>query len=180
MCRLKRDVLGRQHRMWCRSLMGAGGHSDYGHRHFSCRAPAITEAVPTCPTKAALTLNPPATGGPVSQYQVTLCPTSGGTCVKATCPTINCLVPGLTPDTQYTATAVAIQNGKPSATSAPADVTTPAANAPALTSADPTSSTTATLTADPPQGVAFTSVSSDARLCTVCLWARHVIHCFQM
>ena len=112
----------------------------------------------TSPTTAAVTLNPPTTGGPVSSYTVIMCPAGGGTCVSSTCPTINCLVPGLTPNTKYATTAVATQGGKPSAPSAPVPVTTPALAAPALTSAAPTSPTTATVTADPPTGVTFTSV----------------------
>ena len=100
-----------------------------------------------------MTLNPPTTGGPVSSYTVIMCPAGGGTCVSSTCPTINCLVPGLTPNTKYATTAVATQGGKPSAPSAPV-----ALAAPALTSAAPTSPTTATVTADPPTGVTFTSV----------------------
>ena len=124
----------------------------------TCRSPITATAVATSPTTAAVTLNPPSTGGPVSSYTVTMCSTAGGACVTAACPTINCLVPGLTPNTQYSTTAVATQSGKPSAPSEPVSVTTPPTAAPALTSATPTSPTTAIVTADPPAGTTFKSV----------------------
>ena len=124
----------------------------------TCRSPFTATAVATSPTTAAVTLNPPSTGGPISSYTVTMCPNAFGVCVIAACPTINCLVPGLTANTQYSTTAVANQNGKPSAPSAPVSVTTPPTAAPALTSAAPTSPTTATLTANPPAGTTFKSV----------------------
>ena len=115
------------------------------------------DANPTSPTSAEVALNPPANAGPVEYYNITLCPVGGGTCVNATCPTINCPVPGLAPETTYTVTANAIIAGQPVPASNTAEVTTPPTGAPTLTSADDTSSTTGYATATPPPGVNFTS-----------------------
>ena len=99
-------------------------------------------------------------GGPVSSYVVTLTPVaSSDASVTTTCPTINCLVTGLTPGAAYAATAVAIQGGVASAASVPLLVTPPAATAAALNGAEPTSPTTLAVSVDPPAGITFTSVS---------------------
>lgn len=127
------------------------------------------DAVPTSPTTAEVQLNPPATGGPVDSYKVTLCPQPSGTCVTATCPTADCEVPGLTPGTTYDVTAEAIVGGKPVPVSNSAEVTTPVLGAPALTSAVDTSSTTGHATAEPPPGVTFTQVWGMGRVVGVSL-----------
>ena len=116
------------------------------------------EAVPTSPTTGDVTLNPPPTGGPVDMYEVTLCPISGGPCMVETCPTIQCPVDGLTPNTPYQVTAVPIVDGVRLPQTNPVEMTTPPLGAPTLTSAQDTSPTTGTATADPPPGVTFTSV----------------------
>lgn len=120
------------------------------------------DASPTSPTAATVQLQPPASGGPVDSYQVSLCPAAGGACVNATCPTTTCPVTGLKPDTTYTATAVAVVGGKPRPVSNAVDVSTPPAGAPTLTDATATSGTTATATATPPMGTNFTLVSGQA------------------
>ena len=129
-----------------------------------CSAPSIVDANPTSPTSAEVTLNPPANAGPVDSYQVSMCPTTGGSCVTATCKTTVCEVAGLKPGTTYDVTADAIIAGKPVPTSNTAEVTTPPAGAPTLTSADDTSSTTAQATAEPPApaGVTFTQYTFTA------------------
>ena len=50
---------------------------------------------------------------PPTSYVVTVCPTGGGACLTAICPTIDCSVPGMTPGVDYTTSAVAtVQNSK--------------------------------------------------------------------
>ena len=129
----------------------------------SSRAPSIVDAVPTSPTTATVTINPPTGGGAVDFYQVTACPTTGGSCVTATCDTVICTVPGLAPNTPYTVTANAIVDGKPVPTSNKVELTTPQAGAPALTTADDTSPTTASVVAEAPAGAIFTQYAFTAK-----------------
>lgn len=131
-------------------------------------SPIIAAADPQSPTTATVVLNPPATGGPVKEYEVTVCLVSDPTtCVTETCPTTNCPVDGLTPGETYTVTAVAVL---PDGTRVPASnevpLTMPQANAPTLTSAVDTSSTTGTATAAPPPGTTYDQV---------CVWVGVVV-----
>jgi len=65
----------------------------------------------TSPTTANVVVTPPA-GGPWEKYELTLCPVGGP---LSGCKTLNCTTPsscpvtGLTPDTSYLTTAVAIK-----------------------------------------------------------------------
>ena len=113
-----------------------------------------------------MVLNPPANATrPVDAYIVTLCPTSGGACINATCPTSHCPVGGLQLGTTYDVTAVAIINGVPTPPSNSEEMTTPRSDAPALTGADDTGPTTATASATPPPNTAYTSVGGVAHAC---------------
>lgn len=113
-----------------------------------------------------VTLNPPVNStSPVDYYTVKVCPTSGGTCVTKNCTTTVCPIDGLQPNTPYTVTAEAVIGGKPVPASNTDSLTTPAAGAPTLTSAQDTSSTTGTATVAPPPGVTYTAVRQHA-----CRW----------
>ena len=123
------------------------------------RSPIIASADPASPTTANVLLNPPTTGGPVSLYDVRLCPTAGGgRCVPATSPSINCPVPGLTPGATYRASALAVVDGKRVPASNMLLLTMPDANSPTLVSAVDTSGYTGQAVAQPPPGSNFTQV----------------------
>ena len=138
-------------------------HTRSGFCHLPRSAPSIVDATPTSPTSVEVTLNPPTNAGPVDSYEVKVCPTTGGDCVVTTCKTAVCTVPGLQPNTPYTVTADAIIDGQRVPTSNTAEVTTPQAGAPALTSVADTSITTAKATAEPPAGATFTQYTFTAK-----------------
>jgi len=111
----------------------------------------------TSPTTANVVVTPP-TGGPWEKYEVKLCPVGGPAsgCVTVTCTTpSSCPVTGLTPETSYVTTAVAI---KPDGTRSPPSnediFTTP--GMPILTSAEAYGPTTGQATAAGPAGVTYT------------------------
>ena len=124
------------------------------------RSPVIAAAYPTFPTTANILLNPPATGGPVSSYEVKLCPNppASGACITAATPTVSCPVTGLTPSATYIVSAVALVGGKRVPASNTLPLTMPGPDAPTLISAMDTSSTTGVATAAPPPGVSYIQV----------------------
>jgi hypothetical protein len=124
-----------------------------------CRSPVIAAADPTSPTTASVLLNPPTSGGPVTSYNVQLCPAAGNErCVTATCPKVNCPITGLTPGTIYHVSAVAVVGGKRVPASNTLMLTMPDANSPTLISAVDTSGYTGEAVAAPPPGAKFTQV----------------------
>lgn len=126
----------------------------------ACRSPVIASKEPTSPTTAAILLNPPASGGVVTSYEVKLCPSapSTGPCLTKSCPTASCSVTGLTPDTTYRVSAAAVVGGIRVPASNTLPLTMPAADSPTLTSAVDTSARTATTTAAAPPGATYTQV----------------------
>lgn len=78
---------------------------------------------PTSPDSADILLTPPALGGPWARYDVEVCPTAGpsSACIQKRCPAVaapattttcsfgDSQTPALTQQTEYTATAVAVQ-----------------------------------------------------------------------
>ena len=126
----------------------------------ACRAPVIVSAQPTSPTTAAILLNPPAAGGPVTSYEVKLCPSAPATgpCITKSCPTASCSVTGLTPGATYIVSAAAVVGGVRVPASNTLPLTMPAADRPTLISAVDTSATTANTTAAPPRGATYTQV----------------------
>jgi hypothetical protein len=125
------------------------------------RSPVIAAANPTSPTTANILLNPPTTGGPVSLYDVRLCPLAGGgRCVSATSPTINCRATGLTSGATYRVSALAVVGGKRVPASNMLVLTMPDTNSPTLISAVDTSGYTGQAVAAPPPGTTFIQVCS--------------------
>lgn len=79
--------------------------------------PEVT-AAPTGPNSAAISVTPPAVGGPCSSYELSICPVANtpGGCIPKTCgPPVNnpgatsCPVDGLTASTDYTAAATCVK-----------------------------------------------------------------------
>ena len=126
----------------------------------ACRSPIIAIADPTSPTAANILLNPPTTGGPVTSYEVKLCPAppASGACVSRSCPTISCPVTGLTPGASYIVSAEAIVGGTRVPASNTLLLVMPENNTPTLISATATGSTTGAATAAAPPGVTYTQV----------------------
>ena len=127
---------------------------------FACRSPIIADARPTSPTAADILLNPTTTGGPVSSYEVKLCPNAPATgpCATITCPTVECPVSRLIPGTDYTVSAVAVVGGNRVPASNTLQLAMPDSNTPTLTSVVDTSSTTGAATAAAPPGATYTQV----------------------
>lgn len=91
-------------------------------------APTLIAADSTGPTQGKLATVPPKSGGPWKSYTFTSVPRDGGAPVIATCPTLDCMVEGLTPATAYDVTIVAFsQSGKKSPASNSLSMVTPAA-----------------------------------------------------
>jgi len=118
------------------------------------------DATPKSTTTADIAITPPP-GGPWQSYDLTVCPIGGpqSGCKTQTCPagttTTTCLVTGLTPETTYVATAVAI---KPDGTRSPPsneDTFTTLAE-PILTSAESFGPTTGQATATGPADANYT------------------------
>ena len=130
-----------------------------------CRSPVIAAASPTSPRTADILLNPPATGGPVTSYEVKLCPNppASAACISATCPTVSCPVTGLTPGATYTVSAVALVGGTRVPASNTLQLAMPDANSPTLTSAVDVSSTTGAAIAAPPPSATYTQVQGVQR-----------------
>ena len=123
------------------------------------RSPVIAAANPTSLTTANILLNPPTTGGPVTLYDVRLCPLAGGgRCVSAASPTINCAATGLTPGATYRVSALAVVGGRRVPASNMLVLTMPDANSPILISAVDTSGYTGQAVAAPLPGTNFIQV----------------------
>jgi chitodextrinase len=90
------------------------------------------QGVAASPKSARIQITPPqalpASGSPWARYQLTLCPVRGpaALCVRRTCTTLSCLVPGLSPATTYVVQTVAVaEDGSQSVPSNEAPFTTP-------------------------------------------------------
>lgn len=104
-----------------------------------------------------MVVNPPASGGPVEQYIVTLCLQPGGTpCVTENSTTTSCPFTGLTPGATYEASAVAIVAGRSLPASNTLPLVMPDAGAITLVTAVDTSSTTGSASAVPPPSTPIT------------------------
>ena len=126
-----------------------------------CRAPSLT-VDPTTPTTALAKITPPA-GGPWSRYNITSCPVAGGQCVTTMCTTpSNRPITGLTPDTTYVTTVVAVKSNGQTSPPSNEDIFTTPSIAPILTSATAWGPTTGQAPATPPPGVTHTSVRQGA------------------
>lgn len=65
-------------------------------------SPIITSSNGTSPTTGLVTIQPPANGTQPTNYTLTLVPVDGGSPVVVTCSTpSSCVIPGLTPNTEY-------------------------------------------------------------------------------
>jgi len=119
--------------------------------------PALTTATPTGPSTGQATIDPPNTPVQPISYTVTLVPVGGGSPVQVTCANpISCPIPGLTPDTTYTVTAVGnLPGGGTTPASGVATLITPPASGPATITIPKTNATsphTGTVTVSPPSG----------------------------
>ena len=91
-------------------------------------APTLIAADATGPTQGKLSAVPPKTGGPWKSYTFTVTPRDGGAPTIVTCPTLDCMVEGLTPATAYDVTvAASSQSGTKSPASNSLSMVTPAA-----------------------------------------------------
>jgi hypothetical protein len=94
--------------------------------------PALTTASATGPTTGQVTLAPPSNGTQPASYTITLVPVGGGPAITVTCTNpLDCPIPGLTPDTSYTVTAVGnLPGGGTTPATGSATLTTPSDGSP--------------------------------------------------
>lgn len=113
--------------------------------------------MPTSPTTGRVELLPPPLARPFPRFILVLCPAFGGSnCLERNFTTTSCDLAGLTPDTTYSVTAVAVDaSGVNTPPSSRTELAMPPPFAPALMVAMPWGPTTATATAVPPPGVTF-------------------------
>ena len=124
----------------------------------SYNVPALTTATATGPTTAQVTIDPPNTPVQPTSYTVTVTPEGGGSPIKVTCANPrDCPIPGLTPDTAYTVSAVGnLPGGGTTPASGTASLTTPTSGAggtpasPKITDTNATSPFSGTVSIAPP------------------------------
>ena len=138
--------------------------------------PALTTASATGPTAGQVTIEPPSGGTQPSSYTVTLTPVGGGSPITVTCTNpLDCPIPGLTPDTTYSVSAVGnLPGGGTTAATGTSSLTTPA-DLPGIASALATGATTGMVVITPPTGpqptnytVTFTPIGGGNPITIVC------------